>query len=416
MGSRIRGFISLLVNTVHATMVDYQSKYRLYSIGYTSVTPRIRVPTCRELCHEAGRKLFRDREDRPVHDCRGEVMKDHTECHDWEVWLLSHGLKSTYNEVNACHEKAETEEPSSQKKMDKLLYKVGEKGAGSGNFNYPRGLCTTLECDIVVADSQNHRIQILNQFGVFKKAIGKFGSGPGEFSEPTDVVELPNGDLAVTDRKNYRVQIFSEEGEYLREFATRGEPFSINCNRSFNIAVSTVGRTVEMFTDRDFKRAKHFSVPAAGPYKKSANCPMPVCVSETNEVVVSDPTDLCVKIFTFEGKFLRMFKPQAHADSLTAMPGGIHVTVLGQILVADTLNHVVNVYTDTGIFLKQVVGPTDDVGTLHALTVGPEGHLVISESSMTGDHCVKILRYQQCPCHEGKMSTSKKRTPATSPN
>ena len=46
-------------------MVDYQSKYRLYSLGYTAVNPRLSVPTLRELYHESGRKLFPDRQDRP---------------------------------------------------------------------------------------------------------------------------------------------------------------------------------------------------------------------------------------------------------------------------------------------------------------------------------------------------------------
>ena len=90
---------------------------------------------------------------------------------------------------------------------DKLLYQVGLRGSGNGDFDYPRGICATLDCDIVVADSGNHRVQILNQFGVHKGSFGKRGSGEGEFDQPTDVVELPNGDLAVADRRNKRVQV-----------------------------------------------------------------------------------------------------------------------------------------------------------------------------------------------------------------
>ncbi|KAK7493036.1 hypothetical protein BaRGS_00015766 [Batillaria attramentaria] len=397
-------------------MVDYQSKYRLYSSGFTPVVPRIPVPTFRELYHETGRQLFVKRHDRPVHDCRADVMKNHTQLETFDIWLLSHGLRSSYSEVLACHEKQERETPSSTKSLDKLLYKVGQKGSANGDFNYPRGVCTTLECDILVADTQNHRIQVLNQFGVYKKSFGKLGSAPGEFNEPTDVVELPNGDLAVADRKNRRVQVFTEGGEFRSEFPVKGEPYSLACDRSYNLAVSTISRTVELFSGHQFQRVTSFSVPSRVKSKKNVSCPMPICVNGSNEIIVSDPADAYIKVLNFEGKLLRRFKPHAHARSLAAVPGGIHVTVLGQILIADTLNHVVNIYTDTGLFLKQVVGPTDDVGCLNALAVGPEGHLVITESSLTGDHCVKIMRYRECPCHEGKTPTSKKRTPATSPN
>ena len=90
---------------------------------------------------------------------------------------------------------------------DKLLYQVGMRGSAKGDFDYPRGICATLDCDIVVADCGNHRVQVLNQFGVYKTSFGNHGSGEGEFDEPTDVAELPNGDLVVADRRNKRVQV-----------------------------------------------------------------------------------------------------------------------------------------------------------------------------------------------------------------
>lgn len=92
---------------------------------------------------------------------------------------------------------------------DKLLYKLGAKGSKDGEFNYPRGLCTTVEGDIVVADSKNHRVQVLSGYGVFKFAFGQHGTDIGKFDEPTGVTELPDRNLAVADRKNRRVQVIS---------------------------------------------------------------------------------------------------------------------------------------------------------------------------------------------------------------
>ena len=44
---------------------------------------------------------------------------------------------------------------------DKLLYVVGIRGDMEGDWEYPRGLCTTIGCMIAVADSGNHRVQVL---------------------------------------------------------------------------------------------------------------------------------------------------------------------------------------------------------------------------------------------------------------
>ncbi|KAL8613660.1 hypothetical protein ACOMHN_029752 [Nucella lapillus] len=392
-------------------MVDQLSKYRMYSYGYTAVTPRSSVPTLRELYRDSGRKVFTSRRDRPVHDCRAEVIKRNTESKQFDAWLLSHGLRSTYDDVKASHEKKESATPGTKKKPDKLLYQVGELGSGDGQFKYPRGLCATLDCDIAVADSGNHRVQVLNQFGVFKRAFGKKGSAPGELNEPTDVAEMPNGDFAVADRKNKRLQVFTEEGEYQSQVHLGREPYSLACDRQYNLAVCTMDRTVELFSE--LEHVTSFPVPCSSGNSKSS--PLHVDISE-QEIIVSDPADQRIKVFSFDGNFLRQFKPQSHAAGLACCLGGIFVSVLGQVLVADTLNHSVSLFTDTGTFLKQVALPTDEVGCVHSLAVGPEGHLIVSEFSMTGLHCVKIFRYRECPCHEGKQASSKKRTPATSPD
>lgn len=208
--------------------------------------------------------------------------------------------------------------------------------------------------------------------------------------------------------------MFSEEGKFLQQIPTGHPPYSLACDRQYNLVVCTTARTVELYTELHLVNT--FPVPSNSGRLKEGNCPLQIGLSDQEEIFVSDPTDQCIKVFNFEGSLLRQFRPRSHAEGLACSPGGIFVTVLGQLLIGDTLNHSVGLYTDTGTFLKQVVIPTDDVGCLHSLAVGPEGHLITSEFSMNGEHCVKIFRYRECPCHEGKLPSSKKRTPATSPD
>ncbi|KAK3773328.1 hypothetical protein RRG08_023213 [Elysia crispata] len=392
-------------------MVDYQSHYRVYPHGLTIDPPRVGVKNLRELYHEEGRKTFRNRHDRPVHDGRHDIMKDHTDRREFETWVLSHGITETYRAVDELHDKNEDPSPGT-KKPDKMLYKIGECGSGPGDFSYPRGICTTMDCDILVADSMNHRVQHLNQCGVYIKQVGSLGTGQTQFNEPCDVLELPNGDVAVADKKNKRVQVLAENFEFKYSVSVPGEPFSLACDREMNVAVATIQKSVHLFNAYEGKLFRSFHIGLKG----KGGGPVQIGMTQDSEIIVSDPEDGRVYMYSSEGTSLGRFYPQSHTAGLAVQAGGVCVTPLGQILLVDTLNHVVNLYTESGDFLQQVLTPTDDAGNIHSLALGLEGHMVATELSVGGEHCVKIFRYRQCPCYEGKTPGSKRRTPVASPN
>jgi hypothetical protein len=51
--------------------------------------------------------------------------------------------------------------------------KFGQLGPGKGQFNSPHGFCLgTADEDIVVADTNNHRIQVFEKTGEFKYQFG----------------------------------------------------------------------------------------------------------------------------------------------------------------------------------------------------------------------------------------------------
>lgn len=54
--------------------------------------------------------------------------------------------------------------------------KFGQLGPGKGQFNSPHGFCLGNEEDIVVADTNNHRIQVFQKTGDFKYQFGIPGS------------------------------------------------------------------------------------------------------------------------------------------------------------------------------------------------------------------------------------------------
>lgn len=50
--------------------------------------------------------------------------------------------------------------------------KFGQLGPGKCQFNSPHGFCLGMEQDIIVADTNNHRIQVFEKSGEFKTQFG----------------------------------------------------------------------------------------------------------------------------------------------------------------------------------------------------------------------------------------------------
>lgn len=289
---------------------------------------------------------------------------------------------------------------------NKLLFNIGLRGRAEGDFNYPRGLAATLDSSILVADTKNHRIQILNQFGVLIRTFGKRGYKEGQFNEPSGITELPNEDIAVADKNNRRVQVFNRKGEFKYQFPTSHEPYCIACDDSFNLVVSTCARTIEIYR-RNGKLLHNFSL--GGSAKTKAGCQ--ICVNNKSEVIICDSMDSMVKYFTYDGKLLYRFTPQSTGEGLSMIPSGICVDRDGEVLIADSLNHTVNAYTERGSLLEQILCPADAAGCVQTCAIGSEGHLIVTEFSIAGPHCVKIFRYRPCYCHATRPGSSKRRSP-----
>jgi DNA-binding beta-propeller fold protein YncE len=80
---------------------------------------------------------------------------------------------------------------------------------------------------VLVTEEDNHRVSQFALDGTFVgifAGTGKEGSGDGEFKDPRGITVLgSSGEVAVADRMNHRVQIFDSEGNYKRQFGTKGE-------------------------------------------------------------------------------------------------------------------------------------------------------------------------------------------------
>ena len=96
-----------------------------------------------------------------------------------------------------------------------LEHKVVEWPAGP--FNNPTGVVVSDAGDIFVSDGYgNCRVHKFNASGELLKTWGVPGTeGPGEFHLPHGIELDKRGRLLVADRENHRIQLFTQDGEHI---------------------------------------------------------------------------------------------------------------------------------------------------------------------------------------------------------
>ncbi|HBA90084.1 MAG TPA: 6-bladed beta-propeller [Geobacter sp.] len=100
--------------------------------------------------------------------------------------------------------------------------RIGTRGTGPGQFNYPTDLVVDKEGALYVTDALNARVQIFSPQGRFKSSIGKPGDTPGSFAKPKGVAVDSDGHIYVCDAMFDAVQIFDQAGRVLLDFGSHG--------------------------------------------------------------------------------------------------------------------------------------------------------------------------------------------------
>jgi DNA-binding beta-propeller fold protein YncE len=113
---------------------------------------------------------------------------------------------------------------------------TGKKGSGDGEFDFPRGITVLGSSgEVAVADCCNHRVQIFDSEGKYKRQFGTEGEEDGQFNSPAGLASDAHGNLLVVDATN-RLQVFDHEGKHLCTRSDLGLHDSLN-----GIAWSTGG-------------------------------------------------------------------------------------------------------------------------------------------------------------------------------
>ncbi|MBF0408030.1 MAG: IPT/TIG domain-containing protein [Candidatus Riflebacteria bacterium] len=233
---------------------------------------------------------------------------------------------------------------------------VPSYGSMEGEFKSPSAAVTDSQGNIYIADTGNHRIQIIKSTGEFVKYIGKPGAlegyGDAEFKYPGSVALDSLGRIFVADTGNHRIQIFNSLGVF------------------------------ESWIGQDDTNLTGVHLPNSGRRGKRGNStgmfdnPNWVHLDATGTIYIADTSNNRIQLLNSQGQFV---------SELGEVGGGLGqykdpASVLysdGIIYVTDMNNSRVQLVTPQNAFLKAIVPDTSGLNTLPTrLKVDSERNLV----------------------------------------
>lgn len=267
---------------------------------------------------------------------------------------------------------------SSQARLNnmQIRHKFGYLGSGRGQFNSPHGFCLGLNQEIVVADTNNHRICIFDKDGSYITQFGSAGKEEGQLWNPRKVAilhraitsggshqrqigkvistfssqltskggiqntssgsnQLANEPLyVVCDRgaERSRMQLFTKDGSFIKKIGIHYIDIVAGLAITQNgliIVVDSVSPTVYIINAETGTLNGWFD--CSGHMKEPSDIAVKSEVPG-NEYFICDFKGHCVVVFNEQGEYLRKI---GH-DGLTSYPNGIDISDDGDILVGDS--------------------------------------------------------------------------------
>jgi DNA-binding beta-propeller fold protein YncE len=107
-------------------------------------------------------------------------------------------------------------------KDGEFVRQFGRPGSGPGEFGRPNGIAIMPDSTVLVADSNNGRVQAFTLDGIFKWQTGTRGGTTYEFGLPRGVAVIDEDTIAVVDAFTFSVVLLDAEGQPKGSVGTRG--------------------------------------------------------------------------------------------------------------------------------------------------------------------------------------------------
>jgi hypothetical protein len=142
-----------------------------------------------------------------------------------------------------------------------------------------------------VVDTGRHQVQAIGDGQETVATFGGYGSGPGQFSSPQGIAAAPGGRVIVADTDNDRLQVLSYDGSTftVTQIITAGMsgPRDVAVDGWGRIAVADSGNNLVRLFNPDGTLRETFDRPDS-PYSGPFNDPCGVAVERLDRIVVND--------------------------------------------------------------------------------------------------------------------------------
>ena len=307
----------------------------------------------RKQCYDERDRVTIEIKDEQERECVTEVQINNNENGIYKVTYYPrvHGTSKLLVKVNGEHISCSPFTVILKPFQVKPVLSFGNYGWGEGMFKNPCGVAVSDGDEIVVADNQNHRVQVFDSNGTFLRSFGHKDENAGEFNCPIGIAINKDRNIFVADNDNHRIQILSWEGRHLGSFGGQGSldsQLSYPCGLSFdstgNVIVADTGnKLIKIFTPDG-----RFVMKIGG----QGSFGFPVhCVQCGEYFIVSDSIEHCIKVFNRAGHFQHKFGKQGKGDWEFNVPRFLSVTHSKHLLVCDEGNHKIQVFELDGKFV-----------------------------------------------------------------
>ena len=289
----------------------------------------------------------------------------------------------------------------------KLIWKI-EKTRPEELWNptgiafHPSGYLVVAEYDVMT--EKNNRLRLYDSSGRLKNMIG---SG---HLKPLGLAVNRDGNIAACDCAGKRVKIFSPEGHMHSEFGKGnfGWPFGLACNSKGEYIISdTFHDTISIYS-RDGRKIKTFGSSGSG--STQFRNPFYVTVDASDNIVISDYGNKCMKVFDIRGEFMNVYlsdsqrrqsteggKPNKKRGKLKG-PRGIAVDIKDNTIVADDSGKVC-LFDPKGTYARNLLTDEDTVKYPEAIATNRYGRLAVTEWNTNNMFSIKVFHMYEWKLH-----------------
>ena len=183
----------------------------------------------------------------------------------------------------------------------------GGRGSDRGQFDGPTGIAVDANGNVLVADTNNGRIEKFSTTGGFLSSMGIKGTGYGQLGAPNGIAIDRVGNIYVADASKHIVEKLASDGSVIAEWKGPAPGFygprRIAIGPDESVYVVDQGRTRIVKFSSDGEVLKTWGGKGNG--DGQFDDPTSVAVDTTNnKVYVADPINRRIQVFDSDGKFL----------------------------------------------------------------------------------------------------------------